>query len=506
MANGGIIDLRGSPTGLEGLGEGLASLIGAITRDPNDELRRKLLDNPVLGRQVAMAARERGRNIQSGETPVDPRVGDASVPTEELSLPPTAGLGIFPPEIINELMTMFPETREEKVAAEVAARLTPGEEADIVVAGARAEGEASLLSNLQSERMIATINAADSLGATPEALAQLQMLQLNIETTGARLDLEGITSFTSTYENASPQDKAIIEAGLSGPRAQVFAQALVQRERFDLESEAADLRAVIASAQSIEEIDEARVISKLRIRRRTDEVVDRINAAAADRNRKDELPGLIGEMRDLAIELLRVDPSLVVQTANEITGIIRRNNITGAEFSITDITDSNADKVELAARMLAAENISDAAVAQMRGDLTDRALGGRVNERLMLSIVERAIQIVDDRPSDNELHQVATMEAREIMGDQAAQEANNQSITDLESQLDVFILQGDSTDGERVPPGVITELSQEIWRRKLVRYYAGGGSPSDGSRLPVPVPRTEVLPDRTPLLIEREIP
>ena len=124
---GEVIDLRGSPTGLEGLGQGLAQLIGAVTRDPEDELRQSLLENIPLSKELARSGHRFARGVQTGEVPVDPRLGDAGVPTEELALPPVPGLGLIPPGIMAELMTMFPEEREERVAAATEGILTPGE-------------------------------------------------------------------------------------------------------------------------------------------------------------------------------------------------------------------------------------------------------------------------------------------------------------------------------------------------------------------------------------------
>ena len=478
MANG-VIDLRGSPTGLEDLGEGLAQLFAALKKDPNDELRKKLLDNPALAKQLARAGRERGRGLQSGDISVDAeRLGKADVPTEELSLPVTAGLGIFPPEIINELMTAFPETREEAaevrgraVDVAVAERLTIEEEADIFVEGRRAAGAASLRSNLQDTRRIATINAGNALGMTPEALAQLEMVLFNVESTGARLDEQGIKDFAETYNNANPEDRAIIKAGLAGPRAQAFAQALLQRERLGIEASLAQLRANLASATTPEEVAETRFQFKNDIRQERDRIVDRINTAATDRDRRDELPGLIEDMRDLAITMLRVDPSAAAQTANEIRGIIRRNNITGAEFSITDITDSAADEIEVAAQIFADEGMSEEAAFFLENDLKDPQTG-RVNQRLMLAISERASQIIEGRQTEEELARLASEGARELMGSPTMLEANERKIEFLERELEGLVATRDAPGRDIATPRKIMELAWTIRLHKLMNFFA----------------------------------
>ncbi|KKL77626.1 hypothetical protein LCGC14_2033010 [marine sediment metagenome] len=483
----GVIDLRGSPTGLEDLGEGLAQLFAALTQDPNDELRRKLLDNPALAKQLARAGRERGRGIRSGGIPVDPRVGDAGVPTGDLSLPPTVGLGIFPPEIINELMMAFPETREEAaevrgraVDVAVAERLTPEEEAEFIVAGKKAAGTASLLSDLQSERMIATINAGNALGMTPEALAQLEMVLFNVESTGARLDEQGIKDFAETYDVANEADRAIIEAGLAGPRAQAFAQVLIQRERVSADQAAANMRAKLASATTELEMAESVYEFKQNIRGERNDIIDRINEAAADRDRRDELPGLIADMRNLALDLMRIDSSMVVTTANEIQGLIRRHNITGVEFDITDAMESNADKIEAWSQTLAGAGISESAVAHLSEEMKD--LRGVTNQSLVLAIIERATEIQAGDRSSAEMERMAAEGARELMGDPARMTENGLRIERLEEELGVLLTETDSPQNAKL----IVEKTWILRLHKLMSFFAGSGRPRSESLLSIP--------------------
>ena len=59
-----IVDLRGSPTGLAELGEGLASLIAALKHDPDDELREMFLERPELMVPIAQAESHRRRQVR----------------------------------------------------------------------------------------------------------------------------------------------------------------------------------------------------------------------------------------------------------------------------------------------------------------------------------------------------------------------------------------------------------------------------------------------------------
>ncbi len=481
---GEVIDLRGSPTGLEGLGEGLAALIGALKKDPNDELRAALLENPALANQVAMAARRRSRDIQSGELPVDPRVGDAGVPTEELDLPPATGFGLFPPEIINELLIAFPATRAEEVETAKGELLTPEAEAKLEVGELEARGAQAALIKTETERDKAVIEAATAAGMTPEAIANLQVVQFNIQAAGAELDLEGIKEFGRIYDGASPEDKAIITAGLVGSRGQAFAQALLQRERFNQEESAARLRATLTGAKDPEEMAEARFLFKNDVRGERDRIVDRINAIADDKDRRDELPGLIEDMRDLAITMMRVDPSVAVQTANEIRGIIRRHKIVGAEFSISDITETKADEVEVWARVLADEGMSADAMQHMNTDLASQSPDGRANPRLMLAITERANQIIEGKQTDEEMAALAAEGARNLMANPDLLTENARKIATLEEELDSLIALKDSPDVQLNTPKRIVELTWIIRLHKLMSFFAGSGRPR------VDIPRT----------------
>ena len=455
-----IIDLRGSPTGLAELGEGLAALIEALKHDPDDEFRQMLIDNPDLGRHLARTSEQHGRDIQSGKTPVDPRVGDASVVNIPLPTPP--GMGMFSPTILAEARAMFPETELEIATRE------------------RGVAEAKLATT-QATRQSEIIQFATEAGLSTEAIGRLEMVRFDLEKAGVNLDKAGIERFGAIYDNSNEADKKLIDVSLTGPRAAGFMQALLQRERFDNERALASLRASIVDADTVEELREARFIFKKRITDARDDVIDRIHAIEGGEGDKNTLPALVDDLKDYAETMLLVDPARAVQTAGLIQGIIFRNKIKGVDFSMTDIVPDASDQIELAAQMMLSADDPIAARAFLEDANKDR-LTGIVNERMMNAILTRVDELKLSE-SEDEMLQRAAEAANSIAGNERELNKNRQRIIDLEAELAEYL---ENKDDPNQPAGARkrgAELPLIIRFHKLMSFFAGPERERTGGHL-----------------------
>lgn len=405
---GPVIDLRGSPTGLEGIGEGVAALVGALSTDPKDKIRAALIENPEMGRQAAQAWREWNSQRESTDRPG----GFAN-----MQLPTMPGNGLIPPEVMEEMSLMFPPTREEEVnramgkiltpEEEAAARarptqvatafgreVSPTEEAGAAATALRTGRTQAELGGRQAGRQLDVLGATERAGFTPEkegeliaANATLEMATLQFKAAGLEMDQQGLDDFARMYANANPQDKQIMTAGLAGPRGALFGQALLNREGFDRSIALANHQARLANAKTPQEVLESQFELKTKIRGERDRLRKLLDEAPTD-----QVPGLIEDINDLADDLLRVDPSAVATIALGDPGWVGTDP-ERAKYGMKSYlqTLDGADKMEVNAHMFAQRGMDETSLRQLRQSYTDST--GAVNEIMLQATIERANQI-----------------------------------------------------------------------------------------------------------------
>ena len=166
--------------------------------------------------------------------------------------------------------------------------------------------------------------------------------------------------------------------------------------------------------------------------------------------------------------MMRVDPSLAVQAANEIRGIIRRHEIKGVDFSITDITQTNADAVELGAQTLAAAGMSGEAIEDLRTQLR-HSESGRVNERLFLTIIERANMIMAGEEED--VWEEATLASANLGAVRAGEkEAREAELEQLHVDFNSALMD------EAVTQSQLSAMSHNIWLKEIMHFLRTSAS------------------------------
>ena len=368
MSNG-VIDLRGSPTGLEGLGAALAQLF----KDPNDRIRAYFLENEEAGAQIAEASREQSRRLQRGEgisAAQATALGDARIPTETLSLPALPGGGLVPPEILAELLERHPETPEMKRVREVGEgvrrEVSLEEEIGLETARVRAAGIPSLrlvaeneavspqewgeifrgtLGADQAEAELREYQAKFGLnferaradaGMTPTLLGEQAYKNFLLE--GKRLEFTGqeleisqrhLDMYFEVFDSLSPNQQTTFAAG-SMPGSQGLIQALLMDMSYDNQAAVSS----IANARSTEEVLMERAEHRIRLQNAMDEDIVKLNAAVEGENqgRIEELASrLITNTRDL----MAIDPQAGFPQAEILENLF--GGISGVEFSLGDI-------------------------------------------------------------------------------------------------------------------------------------------------------------------------
>lgn len=487
----GVIDLRGSRTGLEGLGEALSNLL----RDPNDRIREFFLANPDIGKQMAT-------NIEASQRRTTPEslaaqgLGKADVEFTEAQLGGFLDEDVLPLEIQKELLQTFAETPEEvrtrevgeagrgMVTAEQQARVATQptrralraeealplmEEAEIAAeiqrtAGVEAEARAG-----EAQRTIDIRRIMDEGGFGAEAEAATMILEQQYRRAGLELGVEGMGEFAQLYEGASPSDRRIMTASLAGPQGALIGQKWLSDARYDREVELAELRGSFNTQDPLE-IRKKVVDLKISIRKERDRIVDRINEIADDKGRRDELVGLIDDMRDLGVELMRVDPTLAVQTADEIRGIIRRHKVTGVEFGLKDFTETNAGDLEAGAQMLASFDMDPARVTQLRNSLVHPGTGV-VNEPFFLAILERANMIMAGEDMEGD--------AAELIAAMGPMGAGDEERSAARVQEALLEFNAAASSGE-LGPNALAAMEQKVTFMRFVHFLrSSGGVSSD---------------------------
>ncbi len=461
---GEVIDLRGSPTGLEGLGEGLAALIGALMKDPDDAMRKALFENPTLRQNIATAERERRRNIQTGKTPIDPRIGDASVPTEDIRLPVRPS-GISP-ELMEEILTMSPPSAQERLR-ELAGGGSELEQAQLDVI--LAQGSEARLTRHISERNLRVEKLAEEGGLDDDARSASLILGQVLLKQSQEMTKEMMEEVQKAFDSSTEHERLIIAATFVNP---TLAQLYMQRERFDRETNLTRLRASL-STDSPDVVEQNRWIHIQKMRQERDRIRVLINEVEGDKDRRDEIPGLVNDMQILARDMMRVDPSMGVTTANIIRGIIRKNKAVGVEFGEVDITDGSLDEVNEFIEALVEAGVTDSAKAFLEEKLKDPQTGRR-NRLLEEHVITQAQALFDRRsPIYEEMNALAIGRAQDIMGNPDAVEANEQETTRFEEEYERLLRQQAAGNAPRNALQRLGELHTLISIHKRVGYFVG---------------------------------
>jgi hypothetical protein len=479
---GPVIDLRGQPTGMEELGRGLAQLVGALSQDPNDKIRAALMADPEMGRQAAVAYREWAENVKQLPGDALNRLGNANATAPGL---PNPGGGLIPIEVMAEMSSLFPATREEDVGRalrgivtpqeEAAARarpiqveaargraMTPEEEADVQNRQIRTTGSVATLEGRKAERELDVTGALERAGFTPEAEADLRgaqialsALQTQLDTAGVMIDQQGMEDFAQLYATASPRDRQLLTLGISGPRGAHLAQRLLSDDNYNKQLELTRLQ----SAKTPEEAALARFEFVTAIRKERDRLIERIEEAP-----QDQVPGLIEDINSLADDLLRVDPGLVAQIAVGDPGLIG-STPESAKFGIKTYlqTLDGADKLEINAQILARQGLSQSEVTKVRDALKDPSTGV-VNEIMFAAIMERANQIRTNAQDEN--NKVINQSLLALISDQTTRQllTNGQTSSQLATALDTAIAEGKS-------PTVIANLLRETQAQRQFEFF-----------------------------------
>lgn len=479
---GNVIDLRGQPTGLEGLTQGLAQLVGALSQDPNDKIRAALMADPQMGRQAAVAYREWSEQVKQLPGEALNKLGDANAMSPGL---PNPGGGLIPIEVMAEMSALFPSTREEDVERamrglvtpqeEAAARarpikvesarqgqMTADEEAGIQTTIQRSEGTQAALGGAQAQRGLDTLGAMTRAGFTPEMEGELvagdaflKAAQQKLDAAGIIIDQQGMDDFARMYATASPQDRQLLTLGISGPRGSHLAQRLLSDDNYSKQLQLTRLQ----NAKTPEEVMLERFEFVTAIRKERDRLIERLEEAP-----EDQIPGLIEDVNSLADDLLRVDPGLVAQIAIGNPGLIGTTP-ESAKYGIKTYlqTLDGADKLEVNAQILARQGLSQSEVTKVRDALKDPSTGV-VNEIMFAAIMERANQIRTAKQDENNKVIIQSLFAMNSEEATRAMLSGGRTSQALAQQLDTAIAQGQS-------PTTIANLLRETQNQRQFEFY-----------------------------------
>lgn len=354
--------------------------------------------------------------------------------------------------------------REIDTLESLSRELPPEEAGEIQAMVERMRGVTAQAEGELAQEQIDVRAALRETGWGPREQAAIIAAQGRLEAQGIEITAERLNNMQRAMGDMTELERELFAVDPS-----FFAQHLLQEQRFTHDELMQQNAMLLQGARDPQEALKAQFLLKTQIRERNQALTDRMNEISEDRGRRDELPGLMEEMMDNAQTLLRVDPSAAAQTVRAVRGLANQLGLSdvpkAVEFSVTDITESRAEIVGLAAAQLremggaSLENIE-----KLREGLKDPRTGF-VNERLLLAIVEESEQGVE---ITDETREAAATEAIVTRGDGKASARRQQEIAELEESYANGLVGGMSM-------AELSAIRSELQHKKLVNWFQGVG-------------------------------
>lgn len=505
-----VIDVRGTN---DELFRSLGQIVRGLTRNEDDEMRKLLFDNPQFRTQLTDEAH---RFLQGAEgatnilEAIELRGGDQE------AIP---GLGRVSPEILQELIDTTPESRDSQVRSIFNRMVAPGEVAGVqatelqtrgkvaaetgavaVSTGARraagpgpqALGAADIVA-LASDVDVAieageaarfstgVRKAAIELGMDAQAVASVELLEMQTKNAQLKLTQEGLESYKRIYDAATGIERNIITANLSESQGQLYGQFLLQELAYDNATTLASLRNSIGSAGDDLELQQAVLKYKIDAWKARDTAIEKLRLAIDEKNR-DEILFRIEDINNIARGLMQVDPEAGVAVATETRGLLK--GVKGVEFSVRDITDFDEElgaRFEVEAQKLADAGVTPEAIELLEARLTDPETG-KFNRTFLLAAQERAYELAgNEGVTDRETVRAAAQSRAELLDHTGKlREARDTEIEELQALTTAILGEGKPRQmGEGSPQEQFSRLAPALVRLKFLQFVRFLSGPTE---------------------------
>jgi len=384
LGSGQVIDLRGSDTGLEGLGQVLGMMLGKKLQSEEDKQRQELEENPELkelfarqGRTIVAEMEKMGSvgeapslaGLESGEgfTGGTPSTGKVD---PQKAIRPTLPSGRrLTPGLMEELMQTYPESPEEAFN-----RLYTPEDR------AKAQKTKDRLGSLQLEGAEFDADLRRDWEARYPKSERLDAMMEDVRYNRRTME------FKLDEMDASEEQRALVKENreffesevfptLSDAEQKEYRTALApgggaltnmwsQQRAFDQQDRLANMRAILAQGTP-EEAVMARFGNLTLVNKEITRVVDQL-IEAVDSKQNKLIPGYINQLQRLGETLHTLDPLAVIPVADRVNGILRKGNIRDIEFRTASVIDTNAAQIESVAAQFSRSEMGAADMEQLQ--------------------------------------------------------------------------------------------------------------------------------------------